>query len=181
MARCARVARFVELAEPQQSAADGVIGPAAMADDALARLPLEQRLGFLDAVRRVARLADLRHRPGRGGNRPGQMDGDIAGAQHRQPLLDQRQRFRPIALEQMRHGGGEMRPADAEGMLRRLGDADRLGLVFRGFRKRPSSARLITSQARSKIDAGTAMPKWLLIASAGSTPRLSVASATTRS
>jgi hypothetical protein len=58
-------ARFVELAEPQQSAADGMIGPAAMADDALARLPLEQRLGFLDAVRRVGRIADFRHRPSR--------------------------------------------------------------------------------------------------------------------
>ena len=48
-----KVARFVELAEPQQSAADGVIGPAAMADDAVGRLPLEQRLGFRDAAGRV--------------------------------------------------------------------------------------------------------------------------------
>jgi hypothetical protein len=65
-----------------------------------------------------------------------------------------------------------MRPADAERMLRWLGDADRLGLVFRRFGK---------AAERSNTDAGTAMPKWLLIASAGSEPRLLVASATTRS
>ena len=109
----AEAPRFVEPAEQQTGATHCVIGPAAMADDSPRRLTLEELLAFPDPVQRLARLADLRQRPGGGGDRPGKMDGDVAGPQHRDPVLDQRERLRPVALEQMEHARGEVGPTDA--------------------------------------------------------------------
>ncbi len=74
---------LVEPAEQQTGTTQRAIGPAAMADNSPRRLTLEELLGLSDPAQRLARLADLRQRPGGGGDRPGKKDGDISSPKHR--------------------------------------------------------------------------------------------------
>ena len=48
-----------------------------MTYDSRRRLTLEELLGLSHPAQRLAGLADLRQRPGGGGDRPGKKDGDI--------------------------------------------------------------------------------------------------------
>ena len=77
----AEAPRLVEPAEQQTGATHRVVGPATMGDDSPRRLTLEELLAFPDPAQRLARLAELRQRPGGGGDRPGKMDGDISSPQ----------------------------------------------------------------------------------------------------
>ena len=79
----AQAPRLVEPAEQQTGATYGAVGPAAMTDNSPRRLMLEELLALPNPVQRLARLADLRQRPGGGGDRPRKMDGDISSPKHR--------------------------------------------------------------------------------------------------
>src|SRR5262249_54399647 len=73
----AKAARLIEPAEQQTGATRRVVSPAPMGDDSPCRLTLEELLTLSHAAQRLAGLADLSQRPGRGGDRPGKKNGDI--------------------------------------------------------------------------------------------------------
>ena len=73
----AQAPRLVEPAEQQTGAPHRVIGPAAMTDDSPRRLTLEELLTLSHPAQRLAGLADLRQRPGGGGDRPRKKHGDF--------------------------------------------------------------------------------------------------------
>ena len=100
-ARSPRLPRLVEPAEQQTGATQRVVGPAATADDSPRRLTLEELLAFPEPVQRLARLAELRQHPGGGGDRRGKQEDDVPRPDHRDPVLDQWARLRPVALEEM--------------------------------------------------------------------------------
>src|SRR5215831_20388471 len=116
--------RFIEPAEQQTGATHRVVSPTAMTDDPPRRMTLEQLLDLPHPAQRLLRLAGLRHRPGGGGDRPGKMDGDISRLEHRNPVPNPRARLRPVALEDVQHARGEVRPTDGERMLGRFSEAE---------------------------------------------------------
>lgn len=80
--------RLVKLVEQQTSTTYCAVGPAAMADDASRHLMFEELLSFPDPVLRLAPFADLRQGPSGGGDRPRELDRDVASLQHRDPVPD---------------------------------------------------------------------------------------------
>src|SRR5882724_3905551 len=70
----AQAPRIIEPAEQQTGTTQRVVGPATMGNDPPRHLTLEQRLALLDQLQCPARVADLRQRPGGGGDRPGKLD-----------------------------------------------------------------------------------------------------------
>ena len=60
----------------------------------------------------------------------GKPEDGVPRPSHRIPLLDQRARFRPVALEQVKRARGAVGQADGVRMTRRLGEPDRLGFVL---------------------------------------------------
>src|SRR5215510_4799212 len=121
---------LVEPAEQQTGATHRMICPTPMTDDSSRRVTLEQLLDLPDAPERLLRLASLRHRPGGGSDRPGKMDAYISRLEHRDPVPDPGARLRPVALEDVQHARGEVRPTDGEGVLGWFSEADRLRLVL---------------------------------------------------
>src|SRR6266536_2898382 len=99
-----------------------------MTDDSPRRLTLEELLTLPDPAQRLVRLADLRQRPGGGGDRPGKKHGDISS--YRDPMLGHCAHLRPVALEEVEHARGKVGPTDCECMLRWLGESDRFRLVL---------------------------------------------------
>ena len=91
--------RLVLPAKQQTCAAYREVGPGAMTYNSARRLVLKQLLGLLNPVQRLIRFADLRQHPSRGSNRPRKLNGDISGAKRRDPVLNQRMRLCPIALD----------------------------------------------------------------------------------
>src|SRR5215831_4616690 len=172
---------LVEPAEQQTGATHRMICPTPMTDDSSRRVTLEQLLDLPDAPERLLRLASLRHRPGGGSDRPGKMDAYISRLEHRNPVPNPRARLRPVALEDVQHARGEVRPTDGERMLGRFSEAEASASYLAASANLPSSARLMISQARPKTDAGTAIPKYSWTHSAGSAARLPPANSMTRS
>src|SRR5439155_21350621 len=86
-----------------------------------------------DPVTRAASLAYRRQRPGGGGDRPGKVEDEVPGPGHRDPALNPWARLGPVAHEEIERARGEVGQADGERMLRRLGEADRLGFVLGRF------------------------------------------------
>src|SRR5260370_689454 len=64
----ARGGRLVGRGGKQPGGPRRAVGPAAMTDDSPRRLTLEELLALPDPVQRLARLTDLRQRPGGGGD-----------------------------------------------------------------------------------------------------------------
>jgi len=106
-----------------------------MADNTPGRLAFKKLLGFRYALLSLAGFTNLRNCPGRRGNCPRQMNTDVTGLKHCDPVGDPRARFHPIALEKVRHSRRKMRPADGKSMLRGFSNADRLRLVLGGLGK----------------------------------------------
>ena len=74
---------IIKPAEQQTRTTHRVVGPAMMGDDSSLRLTLEQLLALPDQLS-PRRLADLRQRPGGGGDRPGKLE--ISDLKRRNPL-----------------------------------------------------------------------------------------------
>jgi len=82
-----QASRFVEPAEQQTGLPQRVVGPGAKGNDASRRLTLEELVAFPEPVQRLARFAELRQCPGRGGDREGKRKDDVPAPEHRDPLL----------------------------------------------------------------------------------------------
>src|ERR1700675_2510545 len=101
----AQATRFVEPAQQQTGATQRVVG-SAETDASPLCLTLDELLAFPKPVERRARLAELRQRPGGGGDRGGKQGAaDVPRLEHRDPVLDQRARLRPVPLEALDRGG----------------------------------------------------------------------------
>src|SRR5437660_10338854 len=73
----AQASRFVEPAEQQTGAAQGVVGPVVLADDSPRSLALEELLAFPEPIQGLARLVELRADPGRGSDRGRKREDDL--------------------------------------------------------------------------------------------------------
>src|SRR5439155_22048213 len=70
--------RLVDAAEQQSGPAQRVVGPGEMRHDSRRRETLDDLLAQLELIQRFARFTELRRRPGGGGERARQLDGDVA-------------------------------------------------------------------------------------------------------
>src|SRR5262245_1708244 len=89
---------LVDPAEPQSGPAQRVVGPGEMRDDIRRREAFGDLLAQLDLLQRLARFAELRQRPGRGGERAGKLNGDVSRSEHREAVLAHRARPCPVSL-----------------------------------------------------------------------------------
>ena len=62
------------------------------------RGPLEELLPFSEPAQRLARFAELGQYPGGGGDRHRELEDDVPGSEHRDPMLNQYTRLRPVAV-----------------------------------------------------------------------------------
>src|SRR5947209_6977047 len=81
--------RVVELAEHQSGTTQPVVGCPDDADVSPSCVTLEKLLALPESGERLARLPDLREDPGGSGDRPGELEADVPGPDHRDPVLDQ--------------------------------------------------------------------------------------------
>src|SRR4029453_6429891 len=95
---------LVEPAEQQTGTTQRAVVPAALEDNSPRRLTLEELLAFLEQAERLTRLAKLRQHPGGGGDCGRKHENDVSRPEHRDPVLEPRARFRPVALEEMERG-----------------------------------------------------------------------------
>jgi hypothetical protein len=60
--------------------------------------------GVLEEAERLTLLAKLRKHPGGGGDCGRKHENDVSRPEHRDPVLEPRARFRPVAFEEMERG-----------------------------------------------------------------------------
>jgi hypothetical protein len=97
----AEAPRLVEPTKPKGCVAQGVVGPAAVADDPSLRDLVDERPTLLEPLDRFAPLTELRQGPGGRGDGPGKLEDDVPGAKHGDPALAHGARFRPVALHEV--------------------------------------------------------------------------------
>src|SRR5262245_54989899 len=129
----AQAPRGVELAEPQARMTQHVIVPGAPPDDTVRRMTVEELLAFADSIQSIARLSELRQRPGGEGNPSGKHENDILFTRDRDGALARQADLRPFALEETKHARREAGDTDGERVLGRRGEAGPLELLLAGL------------------------------------------------
>ena len=97
------------------------------------RPTLDELLALPQSVQRLVHVAELRQHPGRRADHLRKEHSDIPRPEHRDLVLDQCARLRPVPLEEVERARGAVGHADGERMLCRLGETDRLSLVLGGL------------------------------------------------
>ena len=102
--------RLVEPAEQQTGATQRMVVPAAMADESLRRLTLESCSPSRSRSSASLASPSCARTQAEEATADGSRSDDVPRPEHRNPVLDQCARLRPIALEQVERARGDGRP-----------------------------------------------------------------------